>query len=154
MHGAEDRWSLSLYIMQVRNYYKIVCYSYLASGDEIVTLIKIWLDCHTIWEDYSSQHGDKGVDVHSACTASLKWFCDGLPSGWCTWCGNCHIDQKYEILHLDCRAIRKENTQLFLIAYSGYTVSLFCKFEINQRFCAIWLVVIKLPRQSKYEFLH
>ena len=35
----------------------------------------------------------------------------------------------------------------------GYTLSLCCKFENNLRLFAIWLVVIKLPRQSKYEFL-
>ena len=35
----------------------------------------------------------------------------------------------------------------------GYTLSLCCKFEINLRLFAIWLVVIKLARQLKYEFL-
>jgi len=34
-----------------------------------------------------------------------------------------------------------------------YTLRLCCKFEINLRYFAIWLVVIKLPRQSKYKFL-
>jgi len=34
----------------------------------------------------------------------------------------------------------------------GYALSLCCKFEINLRLFAIWLVVIKLPRQLKYEF--
>jgi len=35
----------------------------------------------------------------------------------------------------------------------GYTLSLCCKFEINLKLFAIWLVVIKLPHQLKYEFL-
>ena len=77
----------------------------------------IGLPCHLRREHPAIPHSMAiKVDVHSACTASLKWFCNGLLSGWCTW-WNCHIDQKYEILHFDCRAIRKENTQLLLIAW-------------------------------------
>ena len=34
----------------------------------------------------------------------------------------------------------------------GCSFSMYCKFEINLRLFAIWLVVIKLPRQLKYEF--
>jgi len=99
MHGGEDRCSLSLYCSQ--NYFEIVCY--LASGDEIVTLIKIRMKIYT-WTavssekrilSYSSQHSDE----------------------------------------------------------DGYTLSLCCKFEIKLRLFAIWLVVIKLPHQSKYKIL-
>jgi len=54
--------------------------------------------------------------------------------------------KKYEILHLDCRAIQEENTQLYSPQHGdedGYTLSLCCKFEINLKLFAIWLVVIK-----------
>jgi len=103
MHGTEDRCSLSLYCKS--EIIEIVCY--LASGNKIVTLIKIWkftfgLPCHLRREYPAIPHSIViKVDVHSACTASLKWFYDCLLSGWWWW--NCHIDQKYEILHLDPR---------------------------------------------------
>jgi len=81
--------------------------------------------------------------LYSACAASLKLIIYYLLSGWLWW--NNRVDQN--TIFSTLAAVPPEQR---IISYSslhgneiGCSLSLCCKFEINQRLFAIWLVEIK-----------
>ena len=117
-------------------------------------LITIWnymfeLPCYLRREYPSIPHSMMmKVDVHSACTTSLKWFCDCLLSGWWWWN---FIDKKMNFtLGLLCHPRREYLTIPYsmVMKMDIHLACMCCKFEINLRLLAIWLVVIKLHATS------
>ena len=82
------------------------------------------------------------VEVHSICIVSLKLFA--------IWLVVIKLSRRliYEILCLGC--VPSENRIVNSSSQhgdkGGCLLSLYCKFEINLRLFAIWLVTIKLLR--------
>jgi len=59
-------------------------------------------------------------------------------------------------LHFGCCATYKENNESYSSQHGdedGYSLSLCCKFEINWRLLAIWLVVIKFTPVKAGQFV-
>jgi len=121
--------------------------------NEIIVSIKtrnfaLWLLCHL---NRAIPHSMvTKLDVRSACAASLKLIWDCLPSGW-LWC----VDQNTNFCTLAAMPPEQRITRCSSQHgdEGGCSLSLCCKFEINWRLFAIWLVEIKFTPIKHYEFV-
>jgi len=103
---------------------------------------------------YSPQHGDKG-------RCSFSPYCKFEMILWLFTIWLVHGDEiVISIKNMKFYTWTAVPSEKRILSYSSqlgneneYKLSLCCKFEINLRLFTIWPVVIKLPRQSKYEFL-